>query len=74
MLWGCGLLVDAVLRVVMAYTLPVDTVPALDGVLYVVTWLALQVVTQVTLSRTGTLRKIFADGPPSAARARQQSR
>lgn len=26
-LWGAGLLVDAVVRVVMAYTLPVDVVP-----------------------------------------------
>jgi hypothetical protein len=73
-MWGWGLLVDAALRVVMAYTLPVDTVPALDGVLYAVTWLALQVVTQITLYRTGTLRKIFADGPPSSAQAPQQGR
>jgi hypothetical protein len=68
-LWGWGLLVDSALRVVMAYTLPVDTVPALDGVLYAVTWLALQIVTQIALHRTGTLRKIFADGPPPSAQA-----
>ncbi|WP_262505823.1 VC0807 family protein [Streptomyces sp. TRM68367] len=73
-LWGCGLLVDAALRVVMAYTLPVDTVPVLDGVLYAVTWLALQVVTQIALHRSGTLRKIFADDPSPAAQARQQGR
>ncbi|OEV03725.1 hypothetical protein AN216_10590 [Streptomyces oceani] len=58
-LWGLGLLADAVIRVIMAYTLPVDSVPAIEGVLYIVTWIALQVVTQLWLSRTGTLRKIF---------------
>ncbi|MEU5214246.1 VC0807 family protein [Streptomyces sp. NPDC020742] len=68
-LWGCGLLVDAALRVLMAYTLPVDSVPALDGVLYVVTYLALQVTTHLVLHRTGVFRMIFPRGgkrnPPS---------
>ncbi|CAM5732362.1 hypothetical protein STENM223S_10746 [Streptomyces tendae] len=63
-LWGVGLLCDALLRVVMAYTLPVDTVPALDGVLYAVSWIGLQVVTQVVLHRTGTLAKVFGDRVP----------
>ncbi|MGA5121490.1 VC0807 family protein [Streptomyces pseudogriseolus] len=63
-LWGVGLLCDALLRLVMAYTLPVDTVPALDGVLYAVSWIGLQVVTQVVLHRTGTLAKIFGDRLP----------
>ena len=35
--WGVGLLIDAALRVIMAYTLPPDSVPALGTVLYVVT-------------------------------------
>ncbi|WP_432146316.1 VC0807 family protein [Streptomyces sp. bgisy084] len=61
-LWGGGLLGDAVLRVIMAYTLPVDSVPALDGALYVVTYLLLQVITQVVLHRTGVFRKIFPRG------------
>ncbi|GAB3954461.1 VC0807 family protein [Streptomyces sparsus] len=60
-LWGVGLLCDAVLRVVMAYTLPVDSVPALDGILYAVSWIGLQVITQIALFRTGTLAKIFGD-------------
>lgn len=55
-LWGFGLLVDAALRVLMAYALPVDEVPLLDGVLYGVTWITLQIITQITLYRTGTLR------------------
>jgi hypothetical protein len=69
-LWGAGLLVDAVLRVVMAYTLPVDSVPAVDGVLYAVTWVALQIVTQVTLYRTGTMAKIL--GPRSGRKGRKE--
>ncbi|MFF4402716.1 VC0807 family protein [Streptomyces sp. NPDC001480] len=57
--WGVGLLVDALVRLVMAYTLPVDSVPALDAALYAVTWIGLQVVTQISLYRSGTFRKIF---------------
>lgn len=72
-LWGLGLMVDAVLRVVFAYTLPVDTVPALDGALYAVTYVVLQVITQIVLVRTGTLRMIFGeagDDQPDRAEAR----
>jgi intracellular septation protein A len=63
-LWGVGLLVDALLRVILAYTLPVDTVPAVDGALYAVSWIALQIITQVVLYRTRTLAKIFGDRMP----------
>lgn len=66
-LWGVGLLVDAALRVLMAYTLPVDSVPALDGALYVATYVLLQVITHVALHRTGTLRMVFAEGPAAGA-------
>lgn len=59
-IWGAGLIVDALLRLLMAYTLPVDTVPALDGALYAATWIVLQAITQVWLHRSGTFRKIFA--------------
>ncbi|MEU6540504.1 VC0807 family protein [Streptomyces sp. NPDC047000] len=65
--WGLGLLVDALLRLVMAYTLPVDTVPALDAALYAVTWVVLQVVTQISLYRSGTFAKIFPEGLPGRA-------
>lgn len=44
-LWGLALLADSVLRVVMAYSLPVDAVPALGTALYSVTSLVLLVVT-----------------------------
>ncbi|MDQ0957049.1 hypothetical protein QFZ66_000927 [Streptomyces sp. B4I13] len=66
-LWGVGLLCDALLRLVMAYTLPVDSVPALDGVLYAVSWIFLQVITQVVLVRTRTLVKIFGTLGPRRA-------
>ncbi|MGW3276252.1 VC0807 family protein, partial [Streptomyces kronopolitis] len=46
-------------RVIMAYTLPVDTVPALDGVLYFVTYLVLQVITHIVLHKSGVFRQLF---------------
>ncbi|MFI9568997.1 VC0807 family protein [Streptomyces rishiriensis] len=66
-LWGVGLLCDALLRIVMAFALPVDSVPALDGVLYAVSWILLQVITQVVLVRTRTLVKIFGNRGPGRA-------
>lgn len=58
-LWGVGLLADALVRLIMAYTLPIDSVPALDAALYAATWIVLQVVTQISLYRSGTFQKIF---------------
>jgi len=46
-LWGVGTLADAALRVVMAYTLPVDAVPALGTALYSATAFVLIVVNNV---------------------------
>ena len=46
-LWGVGTLADAALRVVMAYTLPVDVVPALGTALYSATAFVLIVVNNV---------------------------
>jgi hypothetical protein len=47
LLWGVGTLLDAILRVVMAYTLPADTVPALSTALYAATTFLLIVVTNL---------------------------
>ncbi len=47
LMWGCGTLADAVLRVVFAYTLPPDAVPALATGLIAVTTLVLIVSTNV---------------------------
>ncbi|MEU6393698.1 VC0807 family protein [Streptomyces sp. NPDC046939] len=63
-LWGIGLLCDALLRLIMAYTLPVDSVPALDGALYAASWILLQVITQIVLFRSNTLTKIFGERRP----------
>ncbi|MEU7891145.1 VC0807 family protein [Microbispora bryophytorum] len=41
-LWGAGLLVDAGVRVALAYTLPVDLVPGLGVLVWAVTFAALQ--------------------------------
>jgi hypothetical protein len=51
--WAIALFIDAVVRVVMAYTLPVNAVPALQTGLMLVTTLVMQVVTWVYYWRTG---------------------
>jgi membrane associated rhomboid family serine protease len=53
LIWGAAFLLDAALRVVMAYALPVNDVPALAGALWLVTFLLLQIITNVYLSRSG---------------------
>jgi intracellular septation protein A len=53
--WGVGLLVDAAIRIVVAYTLPVDVVPAVNGIQYAVVYLVLQVLSQVYLRRSGLM-------------------
>ncbi|HEY2190893.1 MAG TPA: VC0807 family protein [Actinomycetospora sp.] len=55
-LWGVGLLVDAAVRIVVAQTLPVDVVPAVNGIQYAVVYLVLQVASQVYLRRSGLMR------------------
>jgi len=62
-IWGTAFLGDAVLRAVMAYALPLHVVPALAGALWLVTFLVLQIITNVYLARSG-LRPILR-GPPS---------
>ncbi|MFD1539052.1 VC0807 family protein [Nonomuraea guangzhouensis] len=52
-LWGIGLLADAVVRVTMAYTLPPDVVPGLGGLQYAVFMVLMQVVMACYLVPTG---------------------
>jgi len=52
-LWGIGSLADAALRVVMAYTLPADVVPALGTALYAATSAVLIAVTTVFYIASG---------------------
>jgi hypothetical protein len=59
-IWGVGLLVDAVLRVLMSYTLPVAVVPGLGGALWPVTFIVIQVVTNVYYHRAGLYRMLGA--------------
>ncbi|MGX7827988.1 VC0807 family protein [Actinokineospora sp. 24-640] len=58
-LWGLGLLLDAALRVVFAYTLPVDVVPALGAAQWLVLLVVLQVVSQLYLRRPGNRELVF---------------
>lgn len=66
-IWGGALLMDAALRVAMSYSLPVHTVPALGGVLWLVTFVVIQVVTNIYYHRAGLYRILgarwLADGP-----------
>jgi hypothetical protein len=59
-IWGAGLLVDAVLRILMSYTLPVAVVPGLGGALWPVTFIVLQVITNVYFARAGFWRILQA--------------
>jgi hypothetical protein len=52
-IWGAGLLLDAAVRVVMAYTLPADVVPGLGTAQYLVFMVVMQVVMAVYLVPTG---------------------
>lgn len=55
-MWGVATLADAALRVVMAYTLPVQAVPAFSTALMIGTTLLMQVVTNVYYHRAGLWR------------------
>jgi hypothetical protein len=59
-MWGIGLLADAVARVIMSYTLPVAVVPGLGGALWPVTFVVLQVVTNVYYHFAGLNRLLGA--------------
>ena len=65
-IWGVGLLVDAALRVVMAWTLPADEVPGLATALYAVVAVVLNLVTHAyyTACRVHDPRSpLFRPGP-----------
>lgn len=59
-LWGVALIADAVGRVLLAYTLPVDSVPALGTALYGVTFVAVQVLQHLYFRRVGLWRRLAA--------------
>ncbi|KAB8191811.1 hypothetical protein FH608_028025 [Nonomuraea phyllanthi] len=53
-IWGVGLVLDAGVRVVLAYSLPVDRVPLISGLQYVAAFLILEVSSQIYLRRAGS--------------------
>lgn len=55
-IWGTAILADAAARMLMAFALPVGVVPALSGALWPVTFVILQVVTNVYFARAGFWR------------------
>ena len=59
-LWGTGMLIDAAIRVVISYTLPISVVPGVGGALWPVTFLALQVVTNIYYQMAGLNRLLGA--------------
>jgi hypothetical protein len=73
-IWGLALLADAVIRVVMAYTLPVDVVPGLGGALYPVTFVLIQIVTNVYYQVAGLNRLLGARWLAGRDSARQHVR
>jgi hypothetical protein len=62
--WGIATVADAVLRVVVAYTLPIAVVPVMDPVITIATIVALQPPTIVLLRRSGTWHLVFAPRRP----------
>lgn len=61
-MWGVATLIDAVLRVVIAYTWPIPSVPAAQLGLMIGTVLVMQVVTHVYFARAGLWRLLWEAG------------
>lgn len=59
-IWGTAILADAVARVLIVAVLPVSVVPALGAALWPVTFVVLQVVTNVYFARGGFWRILIA--------------
>jgi hypothetical protein len=73
-IWGLALLADAVIRVVMSYALPVDVVPGLGGALYPVTFVVIQIVTNIYYQFAGLNRLLGARWLAGRGSARQHVR
>ena len=70
-MWGVAMLIDAVLRVVIAYTWPIPSVPGAQLGLMIVTVLVMQVVTHVYFARAGLWRLLWkaSENPSKDARS-----
>lgn len=69
-IWGIAMLVDALIRVVMSYSLPVHTVPALGGIQWPATFLVIQIVTNVYYHRSGLYELLGAGSGTHSCRPR----
>jgi intracellular septation protein A len=67
LIWGVGMLVDAAARIVMAYALPIDLVPALSAGLSALTVTVLVLIDQINYHRTG-FRQVLLGRSPAYAR------
>ena len=65
LVWAVTLSVDAVVRVVTAYTLPVDVVPGLNGGLWIGLVIVLQIVTNIYFHRAGLFAILFDRRTPA---------
>ena len=61
--FGVGCVADAVVRVVMAYTLPVDLVPALSTALYLVTSVVALIAVNIYYARAGLWPMLLTPSP-----------
>lgn len=60
-MWGVGLVLDAGVRVALAYDLPVDQVPLISTLQYVVVYVALEIGTRLYLRRKSVRERVFAE-------------
>lgn len=70
-IWGIGLIVDAGVRTLMAYTLPVHVVPALNGVQYGVFTLLMLVIVNIYHARAGLWALLSPDAVPEQREPRE---
>ncbi|MDO9379650.1 MAG: VC0807 family protein [Nocardioidaceae bacterium] len=68
-IWGLGMIVDSAIRVAMAYTLPVDSVPALNAIQYAVL-IGVLLLISVLYSRAAGLVPGSRDYPAKPAKDR----
>lgn len=68
-IWGTAILADAVIRIARAAALPVSIIPALGGALWPVTFVVLQVLTNVYFARSGFWRILLNGDAADAADA-----
>ena len=60
-MWGVGLVLDAGVRIVLAYSLPVAQVPLINTVQYFVMYAGLEIATRLYLRRKSVQEQVFAE-------------